>query len=142
MPETPDLFAEVANLRDQVDDMARSVSAIARKSGVREDIMNAMDKDPTLASVFLLVDGLRTQRDMVKDSKQSGSPISQATVSRKLETLAQDWDLVRPTSRGKDGIRYVHTSLANDLRIARLLQKQPAKKGAKKVAKKATSGTD
>lgn len=72
MPETPDLFAEVANLRDQVDDMSRSVSAIARKSGWREDIMAAMEKDPTLARVFLLVDGRRTQNDIVKDSKRVG----------------------------------------------------------------------
>lgn len=137
MPETPDLFAEVANLRDQVDDMARSVSAIARKSGWREDIMAAMEKDPALARVFLLVDGRRTQNDIVTDSKESGELISQATVSRKLDSLVQDWDLVRPTTRAKDGTRYVHTSLAKDLRIARLLQKQPAKKVAQKAAKKA-----
>lgn len=141
MPETPDLFVEVANLRDQLDDVARSVSAIARKSGVREDIMDEMTKDPTLARVFLLVDGVRTQGDIIKDSSSSGTAISQATVSRKLDSLAQDWDLVRPTSRGKGGIRYVHTSLAKDLRIARLLQKAPAKKPAKKAAKRAAGGT-
>lgn len=44
---------------------------------------------------------------------------------------------MRPTTRAKDGTRYVHTSLAKDLRIARLLQKQPAKKAAKKTEKKA-----
>ncbi|MFC6157188.1 hypothetical protein [Kribbella jiaozuonensis] len=138
MPETPDLFAEVANLRDQVDDMARSVSAIARKSGVREDIMEAMDRDQTLARIFLLVDGRRTQGDIVRESAQSGPKVSQASVSRKLESLVQDWDLVRPTSRGKDGIRYVHTSLAKDLRIARLLQKKlkPVKSAAKVTVKK------
>lgn len=134
MPESSDLFVEVANLRDQLDDVARSVSAIARKSGVREDIIAAMTKDPALALVFLLVDGRRTQNDIITEAKKSGGSISQATVSRKLEILEQDHDLVRPTRRTKDGRCYVHTSLAKDLRIARLLQKQPAKKAAKKVA--------
>ncbi|MEO6701018.1 MAG: hypothetical protein ABI140_14775 [Jatrophihabitantaceae bacterium] len=130
MPETPELFSEIANLRDQVDDMSRSVSAIARKSGWKDDILQAMENDPTLARVFLLVDGRRTQNDMVAELARTGPTVSQKTVSRKLDNLIQDWDLVRRTTRGKEGIQYVHTSLAADLRIVRALAKQPAKKAA------------
>ena len=134
MPETPELFAELANLRDQVDDMSRTVSAIARKSGWKEDILVAMAKDPTLARVFLLVDGRRTQNDMVTELTRTGDHVSQVTVSRKLDSLIQDWDLVRKSSRGKDGTKYVWTSLATDLRIARTLEKAQAKNAPAKKA--------
>lgn len=131
MPESSDLFAEVANLRDQVDDMSRTVSAIARKSGVKEDILEAMTRDPLLAEVFLLVDGERTQADIVQELAGKGRPATQPTVSRKLDVLMEDWDLVRKTSRSKAGTRYIRTSLAQDLRIARALQSNGGRNSTK-----------
>jgi Arginine repressor, DNA binding domain len=122
MPESPDLYAEVANLRDQIDDMSRTVSAIARRSGAKEEILDAMDKDQMLARVFLLIDGKRTQGDIVEELRKQGVSASQATVSRKLDVLIEDWDLVRKTSRNRTGTFYVKTSLARDLRIARALE--------------------
>lgn len=132
MPETPELFNELANLRDQVDDMSRSVSALARKSGMKEDILAAMNADGVMAQVFLLVDGRRTQKEIADALRQTGGAgASQPTVSRKLDVLTQDWDLIRPTQRTTAGIRYVHTSLAKDLRIARALERK--RPGAKKA---------
>jgi len=128
VPETPDLFNEVAILRDQVEDMAKTVSALARHSGMRDELLEAMRKDDLLARVFLLVDGRRTQKDIVTELVAQNGKGSQATVSRKLEQLAEDWDLVRPTSRGANGTRYVHTSLAADLKIKRALMKSPLAK--------------
>ena len=122
MPETPDLFNEVALLRDQVEDMAKSVSALARHSVYRDAVLEAMKQDSLLAEVFLLVDGKRTQKDILAALRASGGSGSQATVSRKLEQLVEDWDLVRPTTRDASGIKYVHTSLAKDLKIKRTLE--------------------
>jgi hypothetical protein len=123
MPETPELFSEIANLRDQVDDMSRSVSAIARRSGVREEILEVMEKDVMLTRIFLLVDGRRTQKDIVAALRAAGAGGSPASVSRKIDALVEDWDLIRPTTRNASGIRYVHTSLAKALRIARALER-------------------
>lgn len=123
MPESSELFSEIANLRDQVDDMSRTVSAIARKSGFKDDILEAMADDRLLGQVFLLVDGLRTQGDIVDELQRQGNAATQSTVSRKLDSLVEDWDLVRKTKRDRLGIRYVHTSLARDLRIPRALEK-------------------
>ena len=125
MPETPEVFNEIANLRDRVEDMGRAVTAIARTSGFRQQVLDAMAKDPMLARIFQLVDGTRTQKDMVVALKDAGEGGSSATVSRKIEELFEDWDLIRPTSRNASGIHYVHTSLAKDLRIARALERQP-----------------
>lgn len=134
MPETENLFNEVAQLRDQVEDMAKSVSALTRQSGIKGDVLDAMAKDPLLAQVFQLVDGRRTQKDILDALRASGVGGSQATVSRKLDQLVEDWDLVRPTTRTAGGTKYVHTSLAKDLRIVRALEKTPAKKTTKKSA--------
>jgi len=49
--------------------------------------------------------------------------VSQATVSRKIDLLVHDWDLVRPTDRSSTGIIYVHTSLARALKVKRALEK-------------------
>ena len=135
MPESNELFNELANLRDQVDDMSRSVSAIARQSGLKEQVLDVMRSDPLLASIFLLIDGVRTQKDIVQALKGSGVGGSQATVSRKIDSLVEDWDLVRPTRRTAEGMRYVHTSLAKDLKIARSLEKA-ARKPARHVRKR------
>src|SRR5688572_28449010 len=121
MPESSELFAEIANLRDQIDDMSRTVSAIARKSGFKDDILEAMEKDPLLARVFMLVDGKRTQNDIVDELRKQGVG-TQPTVTRKLDSLIQDWDLVRKSTPDRTGTRYVHTSLSRDLRIARALE--------------------
>jgi hypothetical protein len=132
MPESTELFNEIAMLRDQVDDMSRSVAALTRKSGLRDDIVKAMDDDPMLMRVFLLVDGKRTQTEILSELKAAGHPGSPASVSRKIDALVEDWDLIRPTRRSVKGISYVHTSLAKDLGIARALQRKLASPQSKR----------
>lgn len=126
MPESTELFNEIAILRDQVDDMSRSVAALTRKSGIKDDILKAMTGDVILARIFLLVDGKRTQSEILSELKAAGHGGSQASVSRKVDILIEDYDLVRPTGRSAKGISYVHTSLAKDLGIVRSLQRIPA----------------
>jgi hypothetical protein len=127
MPESSELYSEIANLRDQVEDMSKSISAIARRSGAKEEILKAMANDPLLGRIFLLVDGKRTQNDIVEELRGTSTAVSQPTVSRKIESLIEDFDLVRKTSRTREGTRYLHTSLARDLRIARALESKVAK---------------
>ncbi|MFL6090448.1 MAG: hypothetical protein ACJ71Z_09935 [Aeromicrobium sp.] len=129
MPETPDLFAEVAMLRDQVDDMNRSVSALTRRSGALQDILEEMQKDEVLAEVFLAVDGTRSQAEIVEVLKKGRNKPSQTTVSRKLDKLVEDWDLIRPHTRSAKGIVLTQTSLARALKVERQLRKLPPWKG-------------
>lgn len=128
MAESNELFSEIATLKDQVDDIRRSVSAIARSTDVTGKVLKAMESDPLMAEVFLLVDGFRTQKEIVAKLKVDKKGGSQATVSRKIDFLIEDWDLVRPASRSGNGITYVQTSLAKDLKIARALSKSKPKK--------------
>lgn len=124
MAESTELFNEVALIRDQIDDMSRSVAALTRNSGIKDSILAAMDAEPILAHIFMAVDGTRTQTEIVAALKTAGQSASAATVSRKIEVLVEDHDLIRPTGRSARGISYVHTSLAKDLGIARSLQKK------------------
>ena len=141
MPESSDLFAQVASLRDQLDDMGKTVSAIARRSGAKEEILEAMTKDQLLADVFSLVDGHRTQNDIVEELAKLGKLTSQPTVSRKLDALMEDWDLVRKKSRSREGTYYVRTTLARDLRIARALENKSGKNAASEMANSPTGRT-
>ena len=131
MPESVELFNEIASLRDQVDDMSRSVAALTRKSGFKDDILEAMAADKMLADIFLLVDGKRSQVEILAELKAATKTGSAASVSRKIDILVEDWDLIRPTGRSSKGISYVQTSLAKDLGIARALQRKSASMPAK-----------
>ena len=90
MSESTQLFNEIANMRDELDEQGMMLDALVRASGVGERIVELLRKDPTAASVLLAVDGKRSQREIVKFLEDSGSRTSEATVSRKLATLSKD----------------------------------------------------
>lgn len=124
MPESNEVFAEISIMRERIEDIGHSVSALVRESGLKSKILAEMSEDNLLAEIFLLVDGIRTQGDIVIALGKNGSKdVSQPTVSRRMVALEKDWDLIRPTMRNAAGTRFVHTTLAKALKIERALTK-------------------
>ncbi len=122
-PESADLYAEVAMLRDRVEELNKSVSVLTRYSPLLSDVLNAIDADPLLAAVFLAVDGVRTQAEIVDYLKSRNvSQSSQPSVSRRLDRLCEDFDLVRVSTRTQRGKTYVHTDVARALKLDRTLK--------------------
>jgi hypothetical protein len=131
MPETPDLFSEVANMRDELEEQGTMIDALVRTSAAerKDAILEEMQKDSALADVFLLVDGQRSQGEIVQNlSGSSNRGVSGASVSRKLEKLAKDMDLIVLARRVAAGNVYRKTRLDRVLGITRELNRRRPQK--------------
>lgn len=127
MPETPDLFNEVAILRDEIEEQGEMISALVRASGadMRQKILDEMKSDPVLAGVLLLVDGNTSQGEMPKRLQdQNSKGVSTATVSRKLDRLSNDLHLIHFVRRTASGKVYRKSRLDQALGISRGLSKK------------------
>src|SRR5438309_6280533 len=96
VPETTDLFTEVALLRDEIEEQGDMINALVRVSGreLKAQILKEMADDRPLAEIFLMVDGVRSQGEILKLFSYQGKGPSSATVSRKLDRLYKDLHLI------------------------------------------------
>lgn len=125
MGESLELFNEVAQIHDEVKDLSAMLDVLVRVNGpqMREAILDAMGKDDVLREVFLMVDGVRTQGEILAELQRMGMSAGQATVSRKFELLAEEYGLVKYVDRTKAGKVYSRTRLVRALKIDRALGK-------------------
>ena len=127
MPESIDLFNEIAKLRDEVEEQGEMIDTLVRASGkdLKELILSTFKADPVLTAVFLLVDGERSQGEILKalsDGKTKGA--SSATVSRKLDVLHNELNLIHFVKRSKAGNVYRKGRLDQVLGITRAVGRQ------------------
>ena len=75
MAESDELFNEVAQLRDEVEEQGAMIDALVHINGsdLRKEILADMAKDDALREVYLLVDGRRTQGEIAADPPPAGS---------------------------------------------------------------------
>ncbi|MBA2740657.1 MAG: hypothetical protein H0U46_01435 [Actinobacteria bacterium] len=124
MAESDELFNEVAQLRDEVEEQGAMIGALVHIGGheLRNEILQDMDKDRALREVYLLVDGKRTQGEIAADLDTRGIA-KKSAVSLKFEKLAEDYGLIQHVRRAKAGKIYRRTRLAKTLKIDRRLDK-------------------
>jgi outer membrane PBP1 activator LpoA protein len=124
MAESLDLFNEVRQLRSQVDDLAGMTETLVRAQSKElvKAIMAKFAGDPALSAVFLAVDGVASQTEILtqlKRGKLKGA--SPATISRKIETLANELHLIELVDHCAKGKIYKRTNLDRILGISRKL---------------------
>ena len=88
MPESPDLYAEVANLRDEIEEQGSVTDALLRASAaeLKQEVLEAFDKDPSLGKILQLVDGERSQNEILEQLREQGEKgANKATISRKFD---------------------------------------------------------
>jgi hypothetical protein len=125
MTETPELYAEVANLRDEVEEQGAMLDALVRSSSRRSEILDVLNKDEALTAVLLLIDGNRSQNEVVDSLRAQGlSGASAATVSRKVDILANELGLVLLSRQHAGGKVYRRTRLERALNIVRTLERE------------------
>lgn len=124
MAESDELFNEVAQLRDEVEEQGAMIGALVHIGGneLRNEILHDMEKDRALREVYLLVDGKRTQGEIAADLDTRGIA-KKSAVSLKFEKLAEDYGLIQHVRRAKAGKIYRRTRLAKTLKIDRRLDK-------------------
>ena len=112
MPESPDLFGEVGAMRDELEEQGAMMNALVRASSpaMRQTILDAFEADPGLREVFRLIDGKRSQGQIV--TELTGANIkgtSKSAVSRHIDELVHE-GLISRVGRTRDGIVYKKSS--------------------------------
>jgi hypothetical protein len=124
MAESDELFNEVAQMRDELEEQGAMIDALVHVSGkeLREQILTDMEKDGALRESYLLIDGKRTQGEIAAELDERGIA-KKSAVSLKFEKLAKDYNLIQHVRRGKSGKVYRRTRLGTTLKIDRALEK-------------------
>lgn len=119
MPESLDAFGELRAIRARVEGIEHRQEMLVRAHSdeILETVWQFIDADLTLAEVYLLVDGKRTQQDIIAELKKKGIAASQPTVSRKLSKLNVELGLVEIGDRDAAGIVYVKSELDRILHL-------------------------
>lgn len=121
--ESKELFVELAKLRDEVDEQGLMLDALVRANGVGRELIEILRADEKAEAVLLAVDGKRSQQEIVGHLKSSGVSISPATVSRKIDYLANDLGLIALSHHQASGKVYHRTRLDRALKVSRELEK-------------------
>ena len=119
-----EIYNELRNIRTKVESIekAQEVLVRAERDRILADILPGFESDPILAHVYMLVDGIRGQRQIAAAMTAAGRRgASEATISRKLETL-RDMDLVELFDRTAAGNIYRRTHIDRLLRLSRRVQ--------------------
>jgi hypothetical protein len=98
----------------------------AHSDEILKAIWSYIDGDATLGEVFLLVDGKRTQQNIVAALKQKGISTSQPTVSRKLSNLSTELGLVEIAGRNAAGTVYTKSDLDRILHLTNKVERRLA----------------
>jgi hypothetical protein len=128
VPESLDAYAELRSMRARLEGIEHRQEMLVRAHSdeILTAIWSYIDLDETLGEVYLLVDGKRTQQDIVAALKQKGLSASQPTVSRKLAKLNVELGLVEIGDRDAAGIVYVKSDLDRILHLASKVERRVA----------------
>jgi hypothetical protein len=140
MPESLDAFSELRAIRARVEGIEHRQEMLVRAHAdeILQTVWEYLDKDETLAEVYLLVDGKRTQGDILAALKKKGIAASQPTVSRKLTTLSTELGLVEIGDRDAAGTVYAKSELDRILHLTAKVERRllDARKRKAKAARK------
>ena len=127
MADSLEVFNEIRQVRARLEGIEHTQEVLVRAVGdaILKQIWEYMDSDDILARVYLLVDGKRTQKDIVealKAEKVAGA--SQPSVSRRLDVLQRELALITVVRQTKAGKVYRHTASDRILGVARKLERR------------------
>lgn len=116
-------------MRDELEEQGAMIDVLVHLGGdsFRDRILSDMQKDQALREVYLQVDGLRTQGEIVADLEARGIA-KKSAVSLKFDKLVGEYGLIQHVRRAKAGKIYRRTRLGKTLKIDRALEKTFKKK--------------
>lgn len=125
MGESELLFSEVASMRDELEEQGAMINALVRATGKegRDRLLADFASDPALKEIYLLIDGVRSQGQIVKaleSKKLKGA--SRSAVSRKIDELFHH-GLIARVGQTREGVIYKKSRLDVALGITRELTK-------------------
>jgi Fic family protein len=119
------VFNELRTIRSRIESIERTQEVLVRAEADRilASILPRFREDLVLGQVYLLVDGIRGQRQITTAMSQAGmTGASEATVSRKLEAL-RDLDVIELVDRTAAGKIYAKTQVDRLLHLSRQVER-------------------
>ena len=134
MADNLETFSEIRQIRMRIEAIEHTQEVLIRahREAIEKDIWEQLDSDSVLAQVYLLVDGHRSQKDIVGAMREQGAAgASEPTVSRRLVKL-YEMHLIELVDRTKSRNIYKRTAIDRILSLVRKLEKRRAKTAADK----------
>ncbi len=123
-------FKELVMIRSRLEGIEHTQEIMVRAlaKDIEPFIFEAMDSDPLLLRIYLLVDSQRTQKDIVQALVDAGVPgASQPTVSRRLARLLGELHLVEVADHSAGGKVYQKSAIDRILGLTRKLDRRRAR---------------
>jgi hypothetical protein len=141
MPESLDAYAELRAMRARLEGIEHRQEMLVRAHSdeILATVWEYVDRDEMLGEIFLLVDGARTQKDILAELSRRGTPIAKGGLSTKLKTLRNELGLVEISDRDATGATLCKSDLDKILHLTAKVERRleaNRKAKAKKVSKK------
>lgn len=125
MAETPDAFAELVQLRTEMEQVGGMVDALVRyHPEIKEQVIKEFTKeeDGVMKAIFQLIDGRKTQKEIMTELEACGVITSAPTVTRRIDRLRYLDLIVLVTRKDKSPV-YIHSRLSKALGLMRVFGK-------------------
>jgi hypothetical protein len=126
MPESTNALNELQRLRLDVDDLKAITGALLHaQPDLPQRVLAKLRSDPTLTRALLLVDGQKSQNDILvvlKAERYKGA--SKRGVSERFKYLSEDLGLIAFDRREKNGSIYRRTALDAALKTSQTLERE------------------
>jgi hypothetical protein len=122
MPESDETYKRLGRMEQDLADLQSMTRTLLRTQGGERaaEIVEALKKDKVLRQVYGLIDGVLSTADIVASMKGKASA---RTVSRKLEELEHEYELITFFARRNPGGSVFRKSLTDEvLKIGRRLR--------------------
>lgn len=125
MPESSDALLEIKKLRSEVDQQGEMLDALVRYDPrVRDSILDEFKGDKVLATVYLLIDGAKTQQQIVESAKSlSIKGASAPMITRKITLLRTQMRVITPVAKDGRSWIYAHNRLGRALSLTKNIRK-------------------
>lgn len=125
MPESSDALLEIKKLRSEVDQQGEMLDALVRYDPrVRDSILDEFKGDKVLATVYLLIDGAKTQQQIVESAKSLNiKGASPPMITRKITLLRTQMRVITPVAKDGRSWIYAHNRLGRALSLTKNIRK-------------------
>lgn len=125
MAESSDALSEIKKLRGEVDQQGEMLDALVRYDPrVRDNILEEFNNDKVMSMVYLLIDGVKTQQQIVEGLKALGiKGTSAPMVTRKMTTLRTQMRVITPVAKDGRSWIYAHNRLGRALSLTKNIRK-------------------
>jgi hypothetical protein len=130
-------FGEIRQIRARLEGIEHTQQVLVRSQEqvILPPIMAVLKGNDMLARVFLLVDGQRTQGDIGKALAAQGVSGDKSLVSRHLEKLAMDLQVIELADQRGTAKIYKKAGIDSILKITRQLERWRASEAKREAAK-------